>query len=84
MGEEPKYSLGLAAMDRESLEGAAKAAQGMADRKFQDFEADIEIIIEGGLYDEDQVQQLKELKMGIGMLSRNMRKSFQGWKPYIP
>jgi hypothetical protein len=66
MGEEPKYSPGLAAMDRESLEGAAKAAQGMADRKFQDFEADIDIIIEGGLYDEDQVQQLKELKMGIG------------------
>ena len=66
MGEEPKYSPGLAAMDRESLEGAAKAAQGMTDRKFQDFEADIEIIIEMGMYDEDLVQQVRELKMGIG------------------
>ena len=66
MGAEPKYSPGLAAMDRESLEGAAKAAQGMTDRKFQDFEADIEIIIEMGMYDKDLVQQVRELKMGIG------------------
>ena len=66
MGEEPKYSPGLAAMDRESLEGAAKAAQSLTDRRFQDFEGDIEIIIGTGMYDEDMVQQVKELRMGIG------------------
>ena len=66
MGDEAKYSPGLAAMDRESLEGAAKAAQSLTDRRFQDFEGDIEIIIGMDMYDEDLVQQVKELRMGIG------------------
>ena len=66
MGDEAKYSPGLVAMDRESLEGAAKAAQSLTDRRFQDFEGDIEIIIGMDMYDEDLVQQVKELRMGIG------------------
>ena len=45
MGDKATYSPGPAAMDRESLEGAAKAAQSLTDRRFQDFEGDIEIII---------------------------------------
>ena len=66
MGEESKYSPGLAAMDMESLEGAAKAAQSLTDRRFQDFEGDVEIIIGMDMYNEDNVQQVKELKAGIG------------------
>ena len=66
MGEESKYSPGLAAMDVESLEGAAKAAQSLTDRRFQDFEGDVEIIIGMDMYNEDNVQQVKELKAGIG------------------
>ena len=66
MGEESKYSPGLAAMDVESLEGAAKAAQSLTDRRFQDFEGDVEIIISMDMFNEDHVQQVKELKLGIG------------------
>jgi len=66
MGEESKYSPGLAAMDMESLEGAAKAAQSLTDRRFQAFEGDIEIIINMGMFDEDNVQLVKELKLGVG------------------
>ena len=66
MGEESKYSPGLAAMDMESLEGAAKAAQSLTDRRFQAFEGDIEIIINMGMFDEDNVQLVKELKVGVG------------------
>ena len=66
MGEEAKYSPGLAAMDVESLEGAAKAAQSLMDRRFQDFEGDVEIIISMDMFNEDHVQQVKELKLGIG------------------
>ena len=56
MGEESKYSPGLAAMDMESL----------TDRRFQAFEGDIEIIINMGMFDEDNVQLVKELKLGVG------------------
>ena len=66
MGDEAKYSPGPAAMDRENLEGAAKAAQSLTDRRFQDFEGDIEIIIGMDMFNEDHVQQVKELKLGIG------------------
>ena len=66
MGEEGKYSPGLAAMDVESLEGAAKAARNLSDRRFQEFEGDIEIIIEMGMFSKDHIQQVKELKLGIG------------------
>ena len=66
MGEESKYSPGLAAMDMESLEGAAKAAQSLTDRRFQAFEGDIEIIINMGMFDEDNVRLVKELKLGVG------------------
>ena len=66
MGEESKYSPGLAAMDMESLEGAAKAAQSLTNRRFQAFEGDIEIIINIGMFDEDNVQLVKELKLGVG------------------
>ena len=53
-------------MDVESLEGAAKSAQNLSDRRFQDFEGDIEIIIKMGMFSEDHIQQVKELKLGIG------------------
>ena len=66
MGEEAKYSPGLAAMDVESLEGADKAAQSLTNRRFQDFEGDVEIIISMDMFNEDHVQQVKELKLGIG------------------
>ena len=49
MGEEGKYSPGFMAMDRESLEGEAKAAQSQTNRRFEAFEGDIEVIISMGM-----------------------------------
>ena len=53
-------------MDRESLEGEAKAAQSQTNRRFQAFKGDIEVIIGMGMFDEDNVRQVKELKNNVG------------------
>ena len=53
MGEEKKYNPGLMAMDIDVLEGEAKAAQSQTNRSFEAFEADIEIIINMGMFEED-------------------------------
>ena len=45
MGEEGKYSPNLGAMDVDHLEGAGKAAKNLADRRFAEFEDDIQMII---------------------------------------
>ena len=45
MCEEGKYSPNLRAMDVDHLEGAAKAAINLADRRFAKFEDDIQMII---------------------------------------
>ena len=66
MGEESKYSPGLMTMDLESLEGEAKAAQSQTNRSFEAFEGDIEVIINMGMFDEDNAKQVKELKNNTG------------------
>ena len=53
-------------MDMESLEGAAKAAQSLTNRRFQAFEGDIQVIIDMGMFDEDNTRLVKELKLGVG------------------
>ena len=53
MGEEGKYFPNLGAMDVENLEGAAKAAKNLADRRFATFEGDIQMIIDMKMFDED-------------------------------
>ena len=45
MGEEGNYSPNLGAIDVEHLEGAAKAAKNLANRRFAKFEDDIQMII---------------------------------------
>ena len=66
MEEEAKFSPGLGAMDMESLEGAGKAAQSLTNRRFKAFEGDIQIIIDMGIFDEDNTRLVKELKLGVG------------------
>ena len=45
MGEEGKYSPNLGAMDVDHLEGAAKAAKNLAERRFARLKDDIQMII---------------------------------------
>ena len=52
-------------MDVIHLQGAAKAAKNMADRRFARFEGDIEVIIEMKMFDEDNYQAVKELKKDV-------------------
>ena len=66
MGEESKYSPNLGAMDMESLEGAAKAAQNLVDRRFMALEGDIKMIIDMEMFDEDNIKLVKELKLAVG------------------
>ena len=66
MGEESKYSPNLGAMDMENIEGAAKAAKNLTDRRFQAFEGDIQMIIDMAMFDEDNVKLVKELKLAVG------------------
>ena len=65
-GEEGKYSSNLGAMDMENLEGAAKAAQNLADRRFTAFEGDIKMIIDIEMFDEDNIKLVKQLKRDMG------------------
>lgn len=66
MGDESKFFPNLGAMDVENLEGAGKAAKNLADRRFAAFEGDIQMIIEMGMFDEDNLKQVKELKRDVG------------------
>ena len=66
MGEESKVFPNIGAMDVENLEGTGKAAKNLANRRFAAFEGDIEVIIEMGMFDEDNHKQLKELRMDVG------------------
>ena len=66
MGEENKYNPGLMAMDIDGLEGEAKAAQSQTNRSFDAFEADIDVIINLGMFEEDNAKQVKELKSNAG------------------
>ena len=53
-------------MDVDHLEGAAKAAKNLADRRFAKFEGDIQMIIDMKMFDEDNYKQVKELKRDVG------------------
>lgn len=53
-------------MDMENLEGTGQAAKNLADRRFAAFEGDIQMIIEMGMFDEDNLKQVKELKRDVG------------------
>ena len=53
MGEEGKYSPNLGATDVDHLEGAAKAAKNLADRRFAKFKGNIQMIIDMKMFDED-------------------------------
>ena len=66
MGEESKFFLNLGAIDMENLEGTGQAAKNLADRRFAAFEGDIQMIIEMGMFDEDNLKQVKELKRDVG------------------
>ena len=61
MGEE-KYSPDFVKMELGEVQGAAKAAKNMADRRFKKFEADVQEVIDEGRYDKDNHQLIKDLK----------------------
>ena len=49
-------------MEMGEIQGAAKAAKNMADRRFKKFEGDIQEVIEAGILDKDNYQLVKDLK----------------------
>ena len=52
-GEEEKFTPSFGKMNLEDIEGAAKAAKNMANRRFAKFEWDIQVVIELGMFDRD-------------------------------
>ena len=66
MGEESKFSPNIGAMDMENMEGAGKSAKNLADRRFDAFEGDVQVIIDMRMFDEDNHKLLKELKREMG------------------
>ena len=46
--------------------GTEKPAKNLADRRFAAFKGDIQMIIEMGMFDEDNLKQVKELKRNVG------------------
>ena len=64
-GEEEKFSPNFGKMEMGEIQGAAKAAKNMADRRFKKFEADIQEVIEAGMFNKDNYQLVKELKKDV-------------------
>ena len=62
------------------LEGAAKAAKNMADRRFARFEGDIKVINEMKMFDKDNYQLVKELKRDVEETSSSMRRFSHIWR----
>ena len=52
-------------MDMGEIEGAAKAAKNMADRRFKKFEGNIQEVIELGMFDKETYQLVKDLKRDL-------------------
>ena len=59
---EEKYSPDFVKMELGEVQGAAKAAKNMTDRRFKRFEADMQEVIGKGRYDKDNHQLIKDLK----------------------
>ena len=55
----------LGTMDMYQIEGAAKAAKNMANRRFAKFEGDIQVVIKLGMFDRDNYQLVKDLKKDV-------------------
>ena len=64
-GDEEKFTPSFGNMDMGQIEGAAKAAKNMADRRFTKFEGDIQVVIELGMFDKDNYQLVKDLKKDV-------------------
>ena len=52
-------------MELGKIEGAAKAAKNMADWRFKKFVADIQEVIDSGMYDKDNYQLIKDLRKDV-------------------
>ena len=61
MGKE-KYTPNRVTMTLVEQQGVAKATKNMADRVFKRFEGDVQEVIEGGRYNEDDYKTGKDLK----------------------
>ena len=59
---EEKYSPDFMKMELGEVQGAAKAAKNMTDRRFKRFEADVQEVIDEGRYNKDNHQVIKDLK----------------------
>ena len=59
-GEEEKFTPNFVNMEIGQIEGAAKAAKNMADRRFAKFEGDIQVVIEQGMFDRDLKKDVEE------------------------
>ena len=64
-GEEKKFSPNFGKMEMGEIQGAAKAAKNMSDRRFKKLEADIQEVIEAGMFNKDNYQLVKELKKDV-------------------
>ena len=52
-------------MEMGEIQGAAKAAKNMADRRFKKFEANLQEVIEVGMFDKDNYQLVKDLQQDV-------------------
>ena len=64
-GEEEKFSPNFGKMEMGEIQGAAKAAKNMADQRFKKFKADIQEVIEAGMFNKDNYQLVKDLKKDV-------------------
>ena len=64
-GEEEKFPPNFGKMEMGDIQGAAKVAKNMADQRFKKFVADIQEVIDSGMYNKDNYQLIKDLRKNV-------------------
>ena len=63
--EEEKYAPRIGNMDLSEIQGTAKAAKNMADRRFKRFTEDIKVVIDAVMFDKDNYKLIKDIKKDV-------------------
>ena len=74
-----KFTPDYVKMSLADAQGAAKAAKNMAHRRFKRFKGDVQEVIEGGRYNEDDYKTVKDRKKTLRRILTGMKISSPIW-----
>ena len=72
--EEKKYVPNFGNMELSEIQGTAKAAKNMADRRFKRFTEDIKVVIDSVMFNNDNYKHIKDIKKMLRRTLSSIRK----------